>query len=972
MKSLNVSTRLIIGFGLVLAVMAVIIVIAMARFTQVSEINTRIIEKDWVKADAANTINTLTRANARNTMELLITTDRARQEKIIDRINETKKIISSKFDVLSNLVYLKEGKDLLAKIIDARGKYVASFSKVIKLVKDGKNDAAIVLMNAETLPALDALQEPISDLTALQKKVVESSSDEARKSIDSSRKLMLGMGLFAGLCGILAAFLIARGILKQLGGEPDYVTREVKKISAGNLDIDHKAHPADHSSMMAEVRVMVANLKRVIEGQKRMLEQANQGNFSDRIDVAGLQGFQLELAEGVNQLVQTTDAGIADVVRVMGALSDGDLSQSIQKDYHGSFGELKNYTNNTVQKLTQVIEGQKQVVQAANQGDFTAQIDLNGLKGFQAELGQGLNQLINTTGSGINDVVRVMGALSLGDLSKSIDKTYYGSFADLKAYTNNTVIKLRLVIEGQQNVVQAANQGDFSALVDLSGLTGFQKEMGQGLNQLMQTTEEGIADVVRVMGALSAGDLSKKIDKNYAGSFAELKQYTNNTVAKLSQVIEGQKKIVQAANRGDFTVRIDLSGLNGFQKDMGQGLNQLVATTGEGIADAVQVMGALSNGDLSKTITKQYQGSFAELQKYTNHTVAILSQVIDGQKQVVQAANRGNFKTRIDVAGLRGFQLELGNGLNELVTTTDTGIEEVGRVLQALSSGDLTQKVEREFAGSFDQLKNHCNSTVDKLSEVISEVSNACGSLTTAANQISQTAQSLALSASQQAASIERTTAAVEQISASVAQNSSNAEVTDAIASQTSVDAGQSGAAVTQTAQTMHAISSKISIVDDIADQTNLLALNAAIEAARAGVHGKGFAVVASEVRKLAERSQTASKEISALAKESVSISEKANGLLTEMIPSIKKTSDLVQEITAASSEQAHGLTDISHSMNQLSQSTQQNAAASEQLAATSEEMSGQTEQLQSLMDFFKLDRAQSKFRLLGSQQTAF
>ena len=355
--------------------------------------------------------------------------------------------------------------------------------------------------------------------------------------------------------------------------------------------------------------------------------------------MAGLQGFQLELAEGVNQLVQTTDAGIADVVRVMGALSDGDLSQSIQKDYHGSFGELKNYTNNTVQKLTQVIEGQKQVVQAANQGDFTAQIDLNGLKGFQAELGQGLNQLINTTGSGINDVVRVMGALSLGDLSKSIDKTYYGSFADLKAYTNNTVIKLRLVIEGQQNVVQAANQGDFSALVDLSGLTGFQKEMGQGLNQL-------------------------------------------------------------------------------------------VATTGEGIADAVQVMGALSNGDLSKTITKQYQGSFAELQKYTNHTVAILRQVIDGQKQVVQAANQGNFKTRIDVAGLRGFQLELGNGLNELVTTTDTGIEEVGRVLQALSSGDLTQKVEREFAGSFDQLKNHCNSTVYKLSEVISEVSNACGSLT--------------------------------------------------------------------------------------------------------------------------------------------------------------------------------------------------------------------------------------------------
>jgi methyl-accepting chemotaxis protein len=192
-------------------------------------------------------------------------------------------------------------------------------------------------------------------------------------------------------------------------------------------------------------------------------------------------------------------------------------------------------------------------------------------------------------------------------------------------------------------------------------------------------------------------------------------------------------------------------------------------------------------------------------------------------------------------------------------------------------------------------------------------------------------------------------------MSASVAQNTENAKVTDGIASTSAKEAVEGGDAVTRTAEAMKQIAAKIGIIDDIAYQTNLLALNAAIEAARAGEHGKGFAVVAAEVRKLAERSQVASKEIGELATTSVTMSERAGKLLDAMIPSIRKTSDLVQEITAASEEQTTGLSQISTAMSQLNQATQQNASASEELAATAEEMSGQAEQLQQLMEFFQI-----------------
>ncbi|MDP3817131.1 MAG: methyl-accepting chemotaxis protein, partial [Pseudomonas sp.] len=105
-------------------------------------------------------------------------------------------------------------------------------------------------------------------------------------------------------------------------------------------------------------------------------------------------------------------------------------------------------------------------------------------------------------------------------------------------------------------------------------------------------------------------------------------------------------------------------------------------------------------------------------------------------------------------------------------------------------------------------------------------------------------------------------------------------------------------------------------------------------------------------------RSQIAAQEIGQLSSSSVELAEKAGKLLDAMLPSINKTSDLVQEISAASEEQASGVGQINTAMSQLNQITQQNASSSEELAATAEEMSGQAEQLQQAMSFFTLESA--------------
>lgn len=274
--------------------------------------------------------------------------------------------------------------------------------------------------------------------------------------------------------------------------------------------------------------------------------------------------------------------------------------------------------------------------------------------------------------------------------------------------------------------------------------------------------------------------------------------------------------------------------------------------------------------------------------------------------------------------------------------------------------GDLTYRLPELGGDEIGDTARSINGFVQRIQQVLLEVRDSVNNLSSASQQVNASAQSLSQGASEQAASVEETSASLEQMNASIGQNAENAKTTEDIAIKASNEATNSGEAVLETVDAMNHIAEKIELIEDIAYKTNLLALNAAIEAARAGEHGRGFAVVADEVRKLAERSQIAAQEIINEAKDSVSIANRAGGLLEQMVPNIKRTADLVQEITAASNEQASGVSQVNTAMEQLDKVAQNAAASSEELAATSEQLNAHAENLQNIIGFFRLEKTES------------
>lgn len=424
--------------------------------------------------------------------------------------------------------------------------------------------------------------------------------------------------------------------------------------------------------------------------------------------------------------------------------------------------------------------------------------------------------------------------------------------------------------------------------------------------------------------------------------------YLNDAVAAMMSGYDAElrKALPNFDARHLMGFHIDL-----FYKNPAQEKSLLAELRGAHVSQLV--IGGLHFETIANPIVDENGVRMGTILQWTDRTaeVAVEREV----SEIVAAASVGDFTKRIDAGNKEGFFKILGESINGLLDTSLAGMNDVVRVLTALSQGQLSERVTNEYSGTFGQMKDACNTTIDALTMTITEVKSAVQMLSSASEQVNATAQSLSQAASEQAASVEETSASLEQMTASISQNTENAKVTDGMASKAATEATEGGDAVTKTVTAMKSIAQKISIIDDIAYQTNLLALNAAIEAARAGEHGKGFAVVAAEVRKLAERSQVAAQEIVSVAGNSVELAEKAGKLLEHMVPNIKKTSDLVQEITAASEEQSTGVKQINGAVTQLNKATQVNAASSEELAATAEEMSGQVQQLESAVGFFKL-----------------
>ena len=464
--------------------------------------------------------------------------------------------------------------------------------------------------------------------------------------------------------------------------------------------------------------------------------------------------------------------------------------------------------------------------------------------------------------------------------------------------------------------MQEAMKGNFKHQVEVHGHDEITTSV-HALNALMRSLDQAISEANHVVGSIATADFSQRMSADYSGDLDRLKQGVNASAESVSFMMSELTNVMKGLQQGNLSIQMDVRVPAEFRHS---------------------VDGALSS---------------------INHIVVDIN-------QIMQRLNVGNFEARVN-ADAQGDLLQMKDSVNSTLDTLEQLVDDLVRMAKAQMEGDLTVVSQGNYKGRFKELQDARATSTARIKEVVGLALEASHVVSDAAGQVSQGSSDLSARVQEQASALEETSATMHEMTSAVEANTENATRVAALAHQMQDQSDDGVQVMQQTIEAMKSIqqaSNKIadivSIIDSIAFQTNLLALNAAVEAARAGEHGRGFAVVASEVRALAGKSADAAKDIKGLIEDSVQridvgtkLADKSGEMLSNISDSIKDVANMIEAISAASKEQATGISQVHLAIADIDRVTQENAALVEQTTAAAESLNDEANALRSNMSFF-------------------
>lgn len=246
--NLKISTRLGFGFGSVLILLSLIIVMGIHNLSKMNNNVDELVKRDWVKANLAN----LALDYARGSITRLFQSVAATEEKEIAEAEERLLINTAGFDdalaKLEPLLIRPEGKALLAKAQDSRNRYVASYGKVQVLRKEGKHDEASKLAYGDTYKNMQEFGAVLHEMTAFQQKIFETTGVEAAQTFSDASKQMIALGILAVVIGLGFAFWLTRSITRPI----NMAVKIAQTVATGDLTSKFDVTTNDETGLLLQ------------------------------------------------------------------------------------------------------------------------------------------------------------------------------------------------------------------------------------------------------------------------------------------------------------------------------------------------------------------------------------------------------------------------------------------------------------------------------------------------------------------------------------------------------------------------------------------------------------------------------------------------------------------------------------------------------------------------------------------------
>ena len=264
MQSMKVGTRLALGFGIVLVLLAGVAALGIFNMQRINAQLEKIVQQNVVKLGMVQDMSEAVHITARITRTTLLLSDPAAMQRQLPRLQAARSQYDAARSALQAMPASSEGRAVQARIAAAQEEARPLNEQVLQLAQQGQHEAAVRLLVDKAGPATQRWQDAMDQGINLQKERNAQDAASAAAEYSAARQLMLGMTALALAAGVAASLLITRSLLRQLGGEPEVAAAIAGRIAAGDLTVQVDTRSNDQGSMMLAMRTMRDSLLRIV------------------------------------------------------------------------------------------------------------------------------------------------------------------------------------------------------------------------------------------------------------------------------------------------------------------------------------------------------------------------------------------------------------------------------------------------------------------------------------------------------------------------------------------------------------------------------------------------------------------------------------------------------------------------------------------------------------------------------------
>ena len=456
-----------------------------------------------------------------------------------------------------------------------------------------------------------------------------------------------------------------------------------------------------------------------------------EGKLTYRANMGDVRGFWKTKTDSVNMLIDDLVLPLSETSRVIGAVAQGNLSQTLALEIEGQplQGEFLRQAKTINKMVDQLGSFASEVTRVAREvgtdGKLGGQAKVKGVAGTWKDLTDSVNSMAGNLTGQVRNIAEVTTAVARGDLSKKITVDVKGEFLELKNTINTMVDQLRSFGSEVTRVArEVGTDGKLGGQARVEGVSGTWKDLTDSVNFMAGNLTSQVRNIAEVTTAVARGDLSKKVTVDVRGEILELKDTVNTMVDQLSSFASEVTRVArEVGTDGKLGGQAQVGGVSGTWKDLTDSVNFMAGNLTSQVRNIAEVTTAVARGDLSKKITVDVRGEILEVKNTVNTMVDQLSSFAAEVTRVArEVGTEGKLGGQAQVRGVAGTWKDLTDNVNSMASNLTSQVRNIADVTTAVARGDLSKKITVDVRGEILELKNTINTMVDQLSSFASEV----------------------------------------------------------------------------------------------------------------------------------------------------------------------------------------------------------------------------------------------------------